>query len=93
MTEANEVLTKDLALHNNVAPNGRKFRTAPVKSGHSLFTIEYADDKGGRLPDELTATVFTSVTLAQDYLRQWLTRFWNMSDEQAAKNRKRNSAE
>ena len=80
-----EVLTREIGLETNTAPNGRKLGIVMQPHNPAMFEIKYVDDKvGGGLPTELQG-LWTGNRQAQEAITQYLTKFWNTSDEAGPK--------
>jgi hypothetical protein len=78
-----EVLTREVGIRNNVLPTGRKLGVVPDRQ-HGLFWIRWIDGKQGGIPDEI-ASAWTSPARAQEAIQNYVTRFWNISDNSTKK--------
>jgi len=79
-----DILTRETALPKNIAPTGRQYGVY-LMPDRALYHIKYADNKNGELPQELRGA-WTKPDLATADLQRYLTKIWNMSDQAAIKN-------
>lgn len=79
-----QLLTKQLAMKENMDPRGNKWGIGKVK-GTSLYHVSVLEgNKNTKLPEKL-AGKFTSPTIAQSFIENYLDKAWKESDEQAEK--------
>jgi hypothetical protein len=81
-----EVLNRVQGLKEGILPTGRKVGIVPVP-GTSMYELRYTDGKPGQVPERYNSR-FTSQVWANKFKESWLTEFWDMSDQQAAKLKK-----
>lgn len=72
------VLTREEGLKDGITPTGRKIAVEPIKHS-ALYRIQFADGKGGLLPDNLRG-MYTSRPRANEDLTKYLKDFWDTSD-------------
>jgi hypothetical protein len=82
--EATSVLTRENSLESFVSPQGRKYGVVKDKVYPSLFKISLVDGRPGALPEELGGN-FTKQTLAEEKLKSFLIKAWDISDKAAGK--------
>lgn len=80
-----DVLTRETAIPNMTAPNGRKFKAEMFDSNPHLWVIAYDDGKPGELPEALTKSRYTSRKWAEKHIERFLNDFWDKSDAAASK--------
>lgn len=85
----NDMLTREQAIANLIAPTGNSFVIIKNPSNH-MCRIEWKD-KRSSLPAELEGE-WTSLRLALDNVNGYLNKFWDKSDAVVAKNLKKRNA-
>ena len=75
-TSEDKVLTREEGIASNTVPTGR---VLAVNLRSPFYMIQFADGKGGTLPDELQG-LFTNEVRASEVLTGYVTRFWDISD-------------
>lgn len=78
-----EVLTSEKAIPLNILPTGRKVGYVPVR-GLNMYELRYVDGKPGALPEECNGR-FTSIKLAEQAIRNYVSGLWEISDRSGKK--------
>jgi hypothetical protein len=81
--DVDKVLTRIDSIASNITPTGRKLGVVPVL-GTAFVKIKFVDNKPGEVPSELNQH-FTSFPVAQRAINVYLTKFWDLSDNQRKK--------
>lgn len=84
-----EVLTREAAIRSLTTPTGRKYKIVHWDENGALFTILSDDSVPGPLPKELDQQLFTSKFKAEEFLKGFLTKFWDISDEVSKKSKQK----
>jgi hypothetical protein len=80
-----EVLKREDCINKGIIPTGRKFGVF-VDGSSSFYWVRFADGKGGQVPNELSGA-FTGKVRADDALREYVKRFWDISENASKKSR------
>lgn len=99
-----EKLTRMNALKENMDPFGKRWGIASAPGGYALYAVgqvvegEFEDIDGApakpkvnidiKYPDECLKGMFTNPVKAQQAIRVWLDKAWEMSDKKTAENAK-----
>lgn len=75
-----EVLTRETAIPNKTTPTGRVIGCVPLEHNPAMLTIRFVDGKGGEVPEPLQG-LWTGLRQADEAIKDYLTKFWNTSDE------------
>lgn len=67
-------------IDQNTSPIGRSYKIEYAVSNPSMYEIRYGDNKSGDLPDALKNQLFTKRTLADFYLKKWLSKCWEEAE-------------
>jgi hypothetical protein len=78
-----EILTREKALPKNIAPTGIQYSVVDVEWNNALKRIKSSQ---GPVPSNLSG-LYTSTKRANAEVVQFLKSLWDMSDEQAKKNK------
>jgi len=85
MSSTQELLTRSMAMKENLDPRGNKWGIGKVV-GTALYHIDILEgNKQGQRPEKLRGK-FTNPTLAQKAIESYLRDQWDMNDAQVQKN-------